>query len=136
LSDGTVTLRASAERDIPEILIGYQDDREMHRALGEPRPPSGAALGRRAEAAEDARRSGRSLTLTILAPASDRCRGEVRVSNVDWKDRTAELRVWVAPEVRGHGLGGHAQALTRRWLGERCRLDARCPVSAVSEPES
>jgi RimJ/RimL family protein N-acetyltransferase len=128
-------LRPSAERDIPEILIAYQDDREMHQALGERRPPSGAALGRRAEAAEEDRRSGRGLTLTILAPASDLCCGEVRVANVDWERGTAELQVWVARQFRRRGLGRHAHALAQRWLGERCQLDAGCRAPAASEPE-
>ena len=49
LTDGVVSVRLSAERDIPEVLIAYQDDRGLHLALGEDRPPSGAALGRRAD---------------------------------------------------------------------------------------
>src|SRR6516225_8543725 len=35
LSDGQVVLRLAAERDIPEILIAYQDDPQLHVRLGE-----------------------------------------------------------------------------------------------------
>ena len=41
----------AAERDIPEILIAYQDDPELHMRLGLERPPSGAELGRQMEEA-------------------------------------------------------------------------------------
>ena len=45
LTDGDLMVRASAERDIPEILIAYQDDPTLHVRLGLERPPSGAQLG-------------------------------------------------------------------------------------------
>src|SRR6516164_7166506 len=45
LTDGQVVLRDYAERDIPEILIAYQDDPRLHQRLGQNRPPSGAELG-------------------------------------------------------------------------------------------
>ncbi|MFL5824784.1 MAG: GNAT family N-acetyltransferase [Solirubrobacteraceae bacterium] len=134
LSDGVVTLRASAERDIPEVLIAYQDDPELHGALGEQRPPSGAALGRRAERAEDDRLAGLAITLAILESGSDLCRGEVRVDEVDWGSRTAALRVWVAPQARGQGLGRRAHELVREWLGERCHLEVRCVATAPPGP--
>src|SRR5205085_729432 len=49
LANGEVIVRLGAERDIPEVLIAYQDDRALHLRLGQERPPSGAELGRRAE---------------------------------------------------------------------------------------
>ena len=45
------TVRPAAERDIPEVLIAYQDDPELHLRMGEERAPSGAELGRLAERA-------------------------------------------------------------------------------------
>jgi RimJ/RimL family protein N-acetyltransferase len=126
LSDGVVALRQSAERDIPEILIAYQDDRRLHQALGEDRPPSGAALGSRAERAIADLRAGRRLTLTILQGGSDVCRGEVRIADVDWENRRAVLRLWIAPALRGQGLAGRAHALVADWLSGECGLDAVC----------
>ena len=130
LTDGVVALRRSTERDIPDILIGYQDDRRLHQALGEDRPPSGAALGSRAERATDDLRAGRLLTLTILEEGSDVCRGEVRIADVDWENRRAVLRVWIAPARRGQGLGRRAHALATDWLSHECGLEAVCAAGS------
>lgn len=130
LTDGVVALRLSAERDIPEILIGYQDDRNLPRALGEDRPPSGAALGSRAERAEDELRAGRLLTLTVLREGSDVCCGEVRIAGADWELRQAMLRLWITPSLRGQGLARRAHALASEWLTRECGLDAVCPEAA------
>jgi RimJ/RimL family protein N-acetyltransferase len=130
LSDGVVSVRRSAERDIPEVLIAYQDDRGLHLALGEDRPPSGAALGRRAELAELDLLEGRAMTFTVLRAGSDICRGEVRVSDVDWERRRADLRVWVAPAIRRQGIGSAAHALVREWLRRECGLAGECPARA------
>ena len=63
LEDGSVALRLAAERDIPEILLAYQDDPQLHERLGQRRPPSGAELGRVAEEADSERRAGRTVAL-------------------------------------------------------------------------
>lgn len=116
LSDGRVTVRLAAERDIPEVLIAYQDDPELHFRLVEERPPTGAELGRRAEQAEAERLAGRSLTLTIVEPGADICRGQLYVHQVEWDDLRAELGIWVSPQRRGRGLAGGALALAGTWL--------------------
>ena len=123
LSDGVVVLRLSAERDIPEILIAYQDDPRLHVDLGQERPPSGAELGRRAELAEVRREAGELVSLTILEAGDDVCRGGIDVHAVDWDNRRAELAVWVVPQARGRGLARRALALTGRWLLEECGLE-------------
>jgi RimJ/RimL family protein N-acetyltransferase len=130
LSDGVVSLRPSAERDIPEVLIAYQDDRGLAGALGEHRPPTGAAPGSRAENAPAELQAGRALTLTILSRGSDVCRGEVRISDVDWEARRATIRVWLAPDVRGRGLARRAHTLAVDWLGRECGLDGVCPEAS------
>lgn len=127
LSDGQVTLRPSAERDIPEVLIAYQDDPGLPHAMGEQRPPSGAALGRRAELAESERLAGRAVVLTILEPGGDVCLGEARIGEVDWRQGKAEVRVWVTPRQRGHGLGRRAHDLAVGWLETYCGLATVCP---------
>mgnify|MGYP001377416290 CR=1 FL=1 len=130
LADPRVALRLSAERDIPEVLIAYQDDPQLHLALGEARPPSGAQLGRRAEELEAERGAGSSLILAILAPGEDVCRGEVRVASVDWEHRRAELTWWVVPQLRGRGMGAAALRLASTWLIESAglvRVALTCP---------
>jgi RimJ/RimL family protein N-acetyltransferase len=116
LHDGLVKVRPAAERDIPEVLIAYQDDPELHLRLGEPRPPSGAELGRRAETAEADALAGRSLTMTIVEGADDACQGQVYVHHVDWENGRAELGIWVAPGRRGKGLARRSLALVAHWL--------------------
>jgi RimJ/RimL family protein N-acetyltransferase len=133
LTDGTIVLRDYEERDIPEILIAYQDDPRLHHLTGENRPPSGAELGRRAEREAAARAAGEHATLTILEPGSDTCRGQIRVDSVDWDHRRAELTIWLAPQVRGKGLGRRALRLAGEWLLTTCGL-ARLEI--LSEPDN
>jgi RimJ/RimL family protein N-acetyltransferase len=116
LSDGTVALRPAAERDIPEILIAYQDDPQLHLRMGTPRPPSGAELGRRAERAEHDRLAGRGISLTMVEPPQDVCVGQIDVHRVDWENSRAELGVWVAAGQRGRGVARRALALAGPWL--------------------
>jgi RimJ/RimL family protein N-acetyltransferase len=116
LTDGSVTVRLAAERDIPEVLIAYQDDPELHLRMGEERPPSGAELGRLAERADADRTRGSRLTMTIVGTGSDVCVGQINVHHVDWDNARVELGVWVAPQTRGRGLASSALRLVARWL--------------------
>jgi ribosomal-protein-alanine N-acetyltransferase len=133
LSDGRAVLRDYYERDIPEILIAYQDDPRLHLLTGEDRPPTGAELGSRAERELAARAAGERATLTILEPGSDTCRGQLRVEDVDWDQSRAGLTIWLAPQARGRGLGRRALSLAGAWLLETCRL-AR--VEIVADPDN
>jgi RimJ/RimL family protein N-acetyltransferase len=129
LNDGAVVLRDYEERDIPEILIAYQDDPRLHVLTGEDRPPSGAELGGRAEREAAARAGGERATLTVLEPGEDTCRGQIRAENVDWDHRRAELTIWLAPQVRGRGLGRATLRLAGEWLLRTCGL-ARLEILA------
>lgn len=131
LEDGHVILRGFVERDIPEILIAYQDDPRLHVALGEERPPSGAELGRRAERELADRAAGTHATLTILEPGSDVCLGQVDVHELDRDNGRAGLRIWLAPQVRGRGLGRRALRLAAVWLLRDCGLER---VQLLTEP--
>ena len=131
LRDGSVCVRPAVERDIPEVLIAYQDDRELHRRLGEERPPTGAELGRRAEEAESDRLAGRRLTMTVVECDDDTCLGQLDVDHVDWDNLGAELAMWVSPQRRGTGLGSQALALVARWLIRECGFER---VAVLTEP--
>ena len=123
LGDGTVSVRFAAERDIPEVLIAYQDDSELHVRMGEDRPPTGAELGRRAEGFEADRLAGRGLTLTIVESGVDTCRGQIYVHRVDWDNGQADLAVWVAPGYRGRGLAQRGLAPVGPWLLSQAGLE-------------
>jgi len=133
LTDGHVALRDYTERDIPEILIAYQDDRQLHVLAGEDRPPSGAELGSRAEREPVARAAGERATLTVVEPGTDTCRGQVSVSDPDWDNSRVELAIWLAPQVRGRGLGRRSLRLAAEWLLRTCGF-AR--VELVAEPDN
>lgn len=131
LSDGRVRLRDAAERDIPEMLVAHEEDPEMYARLGLPRPPSGAELGSEMEQSHAERSAGRRARLTILEHDSDDCRGRVLVHNIEWESARAELGLWVAPQLRGRGLGSAALRLAAGWLFEACGLQR---VQALTEP--
>ncbi|HUA03324.1 MAG TPA: GNAT family protein [Solirubrobacteraceae bacterium] len=133
LTDGQVVLRDYAERDIPEILIAHQDDPRMHVLTGEDRPPSGAELGRAAEREALERAAGERATLTIVEPGEDTCRGQVRAYPIDWDQSRAEVGIWLAPQVRGRGLGPGALRLAVQWLLGPCGL-AR--IELFAEPDN
>jgi len=126
-----VALRLAAERDIPEILIAHQDDPELFRALRMERPPSGAELGRRTETADTERTVGARLWLTILAPGSDECRGQLDVYEAELQYGRADLRIWIVPGQRRRGLGSAALAAGGRWLIEEARIER---VQLLIEP--
>ena len=79
LSDGSVRVRLAAERDIPEILIAYQDDPELHLRMGDERPPSGAELGRRRSGPPRTALRDAAITLTILGRDPMSAAGQVNV---------------------------------------------------------
>jgi RimJ/RimL family protein N-acetyltransferase len=123
LTDGHVAVRLAAERDIPEVLIAHQDDPELHLRRGLNRPPSGADLGRQMEEAPSLRAGGISETLTILAPGSDECLGQIYIHEIDWEHARAELGIWLAPKARGRGLARRALSLSAAWLFEEWGLE-------------
>jgi RimJ/RimL family protein N-acetyltransferase len=133
LTDDVVVLRDAAERDIPEVLIAHDDDPELHVKRGLAKPPTGAQLGRQAETADAERAAGTSVTLTILEPGSDVCRGQVIVRSVEWDHARAEVGIWLAPQSRGHGLGTHALRLASEWLLTTCGLER---VQVLAEPDN
>jgi RimJ/RimL family protein N-acetyltransferase len=133
LRSDIVELRLAAERDIPEILIAHQDDPRLHVALGADKPPSGAELGRRTESFEAEIADGTAVTLTILEPGSDDCRGQLNIHKISWEDGRADLGIWLAPQVRGRGLAAAALALAAKWTFDAWGLER---VELLTEPDN
>jgi len=122
LSDGQIELRTATEWDIPDILIAHQDDPDLHRRLGLVRPPSGAELGSAAERDPAEREAGTAVKLTIVEPGGDDCRGRIEAHRIDWEQGSAELAVWVAPQLRRRGVARRALRLAAGWLLETVGL--------------
>ena len=116
MGDEFIELRLIAEWDIPEVLIAHQDDRRLHDWLGLSGPPTGAQLGSEVEHAEAHRLAGDSLKLTIVEPGSNDCCGRVEVDGFDWPRGSADVRIWVAPQLRGRGYEQRAADLAAEWL--------------------
>lgn len=133
LAGQQVALRDAAERDIPEVLIAYQDDPELCARLGRERPPSAAELGQAAEREAAERAVGSSAEFTILAPGSDVCRGQLNVHHVDWENARGELGIWLAPGARGLGLASGALRLLGEWLMRECGFER---LELVTEPDN
>jgi RimJ/RimL family protein N-acetyltransferase len=116
LGGARVIVRDAAERDIPETLIAYQDDPELHLRMGEEHPPSGAELGQWAESEAVDRAAGLRAALTVLEPGSDVCLGQLYMQHLDWDHQRAEIGIWLAPAARGRGLASEALRLVGAWL--------------------
>jgi RimJ/RimL family protein N-acetyltransferase len=133
LSDGRIALRFAAERDIPEVLIAHEDDRQMYVRLGMDRPPSGAELGRFMEEDPGRRASGDGVTLTIVEPSADVCLGRVNAHHIDWEHARADVGIWLAPGARGQGLGRGALGLAAGWLFNACSFER---LQILTEPDN
>jgi RimJ/RimL family protein N-acetyltransferase len=131
LRDDEVEVRFAAERDIPEILIAYQDDSQLHVALGFERPPSSAELGRAIERAAADRADGSSARLTMVQRSKDAFCGQIDLRGIDWDHASAEILIWLAPAARGLGLGRRALGLATRWALTACGLER---VGILTEP--
>jgi RimJ/RimL family protein N-acetyltransferase len=116
MSGDLIELRPIAEWDIPEVLIAHQDDPELHRWVGLSKPPTGAQLGREVENAETQRMAGVAIKLTIVESGGNDCRGRVEVDDIGWQRASADVRVWVAPQLRGRGYEQQAADLAGEWL--------------------
>jgi RimJ/RimL family protein N-acetyltransferase len=133
LSDGFVSLRTTVERDIPEILIAYQDDRHLHERLAQSRPPSGAALGRACERTLNELAVGLRVRLTICAAGREECVGQVAIGQLDWENRRGEMIVWVAPGARGRGYARAALRLAADWAFTQCGV---VRLALIVEPDN
>jgi RimJ/RimL family protein N-acetyltransferase len=124
IADALVELRPIAEWDIPEVLIAHQDDPDLHRRLGLSRPPTGAQLGSEVDDEPARRLAGDGVRLAIVEPGGNDCRGRVDVGGIDWARGSANVRVWVAPQLRGRGYEQRAAELAGQWLQSSVGLSA------------
>jgi len=77
-------------------------------------------IGRRLDDA--CRQAGTAVKLTIVEPGGDDCRGRIEAHRIDWEQGSAELAVWVAPQLRRRGVARRALRLAAGWLLETVGL--------------
>jgi RimJ/RimL family protein N-acetyltransferase len=118
LSTGEVRLRPYRTGDLHDLVRELADP-EVPRWTNVPpsygRTEGEAFLGQ----AEPQRLAGRALTLAI----GDPLRGAVGLTDVDWRDRRAEVGYWVAASWRGRGLASLAVRLLSDWALSQAGLE-------------
>ncbi len=110
LADGDVRLRPYRRADLG-ALVRELSDPEIPRWTNVP-----ATYGTEEGQAflihvEPQRLAGRALTLAI----GEELQGAVGITDVNWRDRRAEVGYWVAAARRGRGLGSRAVRLLSSW---------------------
>jgi len=123
LGDDLIELRELAEWDIPDTLIAFQDDRDLHKRIGWRKPPTGAQLGSEVEREQDERLAGSSVRFTIVERGGRDWRGRVTVEAFDWEGASASVQVFLAPQARGRGYEQRAVALAAGWLFDNVAVD-------------
>jgi RimJ/RimL family protein N-acetyltransferase len=110
LADGEVRLRPYRPSDL-DALVQELSDPEIPRWTNVPRD-YGEDEGQAFLAhVEPQRLAGRALTLAI----DEELHGAVGLTDVDWRDRRAEVGYWVAASQRGRGLATRALRLLSTW---------------------
>ena len=110
LADDDLRLRPYRRSDL-EALVRELSDPEIPRWTNVPAeygPEEGQAF---LIHVEPQRLAGRSLTLAI----GEELQGAVGITDVNWRDRRAEVGYWVAASRRGRGLGSRAVGLLSAW---------------------
>jgi RimJ/RimL family protein N-acetyltransferase len=110
LAAGDVVLRPYRTSDLDD-LVRELSDPEVPRWTNVP-PGYGREDGERfLGQAEPQRLAGRALTLAM----GDPLQGAVGLTDVDWRERRAEVGYWVAASWRGRGLASLAVRLLSDW---------------------
>jgi RimJ/RimL family protein N-acetyltransferase len=123
LGDEVIELRAITEWDIPDTLIAFEDDRQLHTRIGWAKPPTGAQLGREIEAVLGERLAGNAVRFTIVERGGRDWRGRVTLRGFDWEQASALLEVFLAPGARARGYEQRAVELASRWLFDNVAVD-------------
>jgi RimJ/RimL family protein N-acetyltransferase len=113
LTDGVVTLRPKAERDVDAITAACQDP-EIPRWTFVPSPYTRAHAQAHVADTAAAAAAGRALNLLIV-DAGDRLLGSAALLELDRAPGYAEIGYWVAAPARGRGVASRAVVLLRDW---------------------
>ena len=137
LASGDLVLRPWRDDDAPALVAAWADP-EIRRWTGVPPQPDLRAATRWIAGDEERRRRG--LSVDLVAERAGEVVGEVGLSSIDRRARTAEIGWWTAMERRRQGVATTAATLLVGWasaeLGLAClaRCDPANPGSvAVAE---
>jgi ribosomal-protein-alanine N-acetyltransferase len=122
--DDRVTLRPLRLTDAEAYAAGFRDDPQMGRLLGLEEDPDESAARSLIEAQTAARdhEDRTFFRVAIADPVTDALWGELIVHSLSAKHRRAEVGFWLAPGVRGHGVGSHAVSVLISWMFEALDL--------------
>ena len=118
LAEGEVRLRPYRSGDL-QALVRELADPEVPRWTNVPRDYGREEGQAFLSQAEPQRLAGRALTLAI----GDTLQGAVGLTDVDWRDRRAEVGYWVAASCRGRGLASRAVRLLSDWALSQAGLE-------------
>ena len=120
LSDGAVTLRPPAERDVAALLQACRDP-EIPRWTRVPQPytPEDARRFLALAAVEAAGGHGVALAITV---AEDRLVGTIGLMELGAGRGYGEIGYWLAAEARGRGVATRAVVLLRDWAQRELAL--------------
>jgi RimJ/RimL family protein N-acetyltransferase len=133
LSDGTVTLRAARESDVPAVTEACRDPLIARYTLV-PSPYSERDAVEWQLVAEAQRLEGAGIHLLVV-DSEDRLLGSIGLSKVDWQHRVGQVGYWVAPDARRRGVASRAVRLLSRWALRSLGL-ARVEIRADVENEA
>jgi ribosomal-protein-alanine N-acetyltransferase len=115
LADGELTVRPMRREDAGAYAAAFEDDADLGRLLGVERDPDEETVRQRVERQAQRAQDGKGAELAIADPATDEFWGSVILHSFDWQNRRCEVGFWVAPSVRGRGVGSRAVALAVSW---------------------
>lgn len=118
ISTDRLTLRHFEEDDVPS-LAAMLDDEVVACWTDVPQPyteDEARSWVRRGAPTE--RTTGRGIVFAVTEHLTQRLVGTVRVSGTEWRLRSAQASVVIAPWARGEGYAAEALAGTAQWLFE------------------
>ena len=133
-TDGTITLRAWTEADVPAVTRACQDP-ETQRWTGVPAGYEEEYARQYINGREESRRLGETLDMAVADAHDLAMLGSVGLVKFDAVNRRGEVGYWVAPHARGRGVATAAVRLLSAAAFEQLdliRLDLIVAVGNVA----
>ena len=115
-------LRPLHPDDVVPFAAAFQADDQLGLLLGFDQDPGEEYVRERLRDERRKLREGRSVAFAIAEPDTGEFRGEVLLHTFEWEHSRAAVGIWVAREVRGHGIGACALRLISQYGFEELGL--------------